>query len=130
MPGVLKYKDPTTGAWTPTGSPMPEGLKMDLLWENASPTSSFATQTITLNTEDYKYFLLEYMFSSSSPIVRTPFTIINRVGTSAGCYMNNASAELGRDIIVNNGSITIGDCKQSSTVKNTNIVPTRIYGIK
>lgn len=40
---------------------LPDGLKMDLLWENAIPASSFAEQTIAINNySEYKYLMINF----------------------------------------------------------------------
>ena len=42
------------------------GIKMELLWENISPTSEFATQTLSLDLSQYKQFLVFSKDNTSS----------------------------------------------------------------
>lgn len=138
MPGVLKYKDPTTNQWTPTGSPLPEGTEMDLLWENASPGSNFSPQTINVDSTGYKFLYVLY---------RNHTTSTNAIGylvmkdSSYNRFMEAAmSVNYHRAILeITDGTIKFDDAKyypsyskSSSSANNENsaMIPLAIYGIK
>lgn len=134
MPGVLKYKDPVTNQWTPTGSPLPEVTEMDLLWENASPTSAFAAQTVNVNSIGYSLVKIIWSYdinhpdrcsSQDAPLGKTmEMTIWSDAATPTGYYR---FADINQD-----GSITFTNASIRNNVNasNANIIPYRIYGIK
>lgn len=45
---------------------LPDGLQMDLLWENASPTSEFDVQTIYLDCTNYRLLYVVVAISKNS----------------------------------------------------------------
>jgi hypothetical protein len=108
----------------------------DLLWENASPTSTFAQQTITLDLSEYTFLFIEHI-SSGDMSARNSF--IMRVGCryNEGYFWSNIRHN--RGIISNSDGITMSDSfgyssfdasYTDSDLKDKGIVPIAIYGIK
>ena len=126
---VAKYKDPSTGEWTPIGLSVggTSGMEMDLLWENASPTSEFEPQTISLDLTDYQCAIV--MFLQGSIIIdrfRT-YNFTSAVGRNyiRGLNMTDNGIDIGGGQII----MTYGD-NSSVTTNNGANIPLRIYGIK
>lgn len=105
-------------------------LNMDLLWTNASPTSAFAAQTISLgiNLSQYKYLLFEWIEYTSytahfySKLIGNQEGIITLSTTSNRWRLYTVSSE-------NNINMTDG-CYANGAVDNNYMIPTRIFGVK
>lgn len=109
--------------------------KMELLWENASPTSEFGEQTVSIsNLQDYDLIMIRSKFSSGAyeSIVGFYKTATGSTGTIAGT--NNVIGA--RDITINDNSISFKVGTERATYNggqstNNNIcIPVEIYGIK
>lgn len=111
-----------------------------LLWENASPTSAFAEQTIALDLSKYDLVMVQFLRVNSTTAMRVNSAIIG-VGDS-GCLidlMTSASAvptvmmrtfEMSDSGITFGGALTQLTNKTERTVSPTYCIPIRIYGIK
>lgn len=126
-----------------SGSRAAEGLKTKVLWENASPSSSFAGQTITLNddVENYDYIGIICANGSSNADGRSRFMPIVMIPTSStmGAVITLAAyRNYRRNTTAMSGNfITFGDCvyyatygTNTGTNSNTNIVPRLVIGFK
>lgn len=106
-----------------------EELKTDVLWQNGSPNSSFALQTITniLDMSKYKYIVVEAKFNDTtvaSILEKVPY-IIN--GTASISRIDDNY--VGRAFrIVSATSMYFDDAYRSGTKINSHIIPYRIYG--
>lgn len=107
-----------------------------ILWTNHNPMSEFASQTITLNSNDYDY--LEFIFKSdyddSTKAIISGRTIKGYgVRTS---YTSITSFKFwSRQINYNSETnYDIGDCmvitSNSGSVSNTNLIPLYVIGYK
>lgn len=112
------------------------------VWDNASPSSSFAAQTIALDLEEYTHILVEFVSGAPSYIIAkgTSGTVprINVTSTSA----NDTVIELfRRPISFDDTAVTFGECYNSmyttitgkfsaTSVIGTAIKPLKIYGIR
>ena len=107
-----------------------------ILWTNPNPMSEFASQTITLNSNDYDY--LEFIFKSdyddSTKAIISGRTIKGYgVRTS---YTSITSFKFwSRQINYNSETnYDIGDCmvitSNSGSVSNTNLIPLYVIGYK
>lgn len=117
-----------------------ENMKAKLLWENASPTSNFSAQTITLASADYDYLMVETRSNTSDS-----FTVTHIVqkrgknwlfyvtpGSSSGYYMMNQCRTM---TYVNATQYTISGNEYGRTGGYVNNrqdlnIPYRIYGFK
>lgn len=115
-------------------------LAMELLWENASPSSDFAAQTIALDLSQidvvkvvYKVMTTsdnEYTFEAS---VNRSSTIINFVNASFSSTTQVSS----RDLTINPDGIIFKDSlnkqitsSSATSTSNSRIIPIKIYGVK
>ena len=115
--------------------------KRKLLWTNASPTSEFAAQTISLTLSSYDAVEIVCRYSTTSDS-RTRY--ICDVGSSAsidwfyytvvaGKYMGVKSRN---EVSASTTGVTFGSCttkpwnSTDSTTTNGYIIPIKIYGIK
>lgn len=119
------------------------GLSMKLLWQNASPTSAFAAQTISLDLSGDSKIIIEFNSDSSSG-VKDIQTIINPVvvgkggvGIRFGGVQDNYLGSIHfRYYQVTNNSITFNNSYYQSwtgttaTLNNNFVIPYRVYVIK
>lgn len=108
-----------------------------LLWENASPTSAFAAQTVQLNLSSYDAVFIYYQNSTpksyGSPIilVGTPEYVF-RFSSNNG----NNQRYFTRSATVTTSGVEFSACQyfqqgsSNGTAQNTDLVPVKIYGIK
>lgn len=159
---IPKYKDPTTGQWLPVGLPKsPEipisdtpptngrwwldtseegelemyGIKMELLWENASMDSEFGPQTINLDLSKYSKVKIEF----SHYLNESSISFEGRVGFDGYGFVMEGSTSMfrhARNYHVTQTGIQFFDAYEASGAngsfvkKNQRMVPRRIYGIK
>lgn len=111
------------------------GLSMELLWENASPASTFANQTVPLDTSKFTAVLIEFR-SGASNAVRIPSVMAFSKGSRyIALGDNNAGTIITRAFAVNDADIAFSAGYKYSTYKtytedNTVVIPVAIYGIK
>ena len=110
-------------------------LKMDLLWENASPTSSFAEQTISVNYSSYKLIMVVFMRDIFSDILCHVLSPTTPQKPTATMYAWNASTILYRYLAIKDNSITFYSGVRMTAVgsdvsDNDKLIPYKIYGIK
>jgi hypothetical protein len=107
-----------------------------LLWENGSPNSAFASQTLTLpNFSQFKYIVVE---SYGGVITKVKNRVteydINIETKPLLYYMNTATGNYyGREFKINSFTeILFGNTTEAlaydSSVKNDELIPLRIYG--
>ena len=115
------------------------GVSMKSLWTNASPTSNFAAQTISLSLSGYEYVLVRYLYSTNYQDIDQ--IAIVKVGRDA--YLTFAGAVSTsiylsqRTISVGSNSVTFGApayktyaSTSNPTTNNKYCIPVEIIGIK
>ena len=107
------------------------GISMELLWENASPTSTFAAQTITSDNSEYGYFLVGHKRTVSHDELR--WTIVKKNTTTIG--YNGDDRFFSRIITATDTEFVFGIGKYMENIGSIRdngdvVVPTEIYGIK
>jgi hypothetical protein len=113
------------GKWKPIDKPIPS---MKLLWTNASPTSSFAAQTVSLALTDYEFVMIESELGST----------FCKVGNSTVMFSHNTYYPCRRTVSVTTSGVTFGEglkytsCPGDSVAsdKNAVCIPRIIYGVK
>lgn len=127
--GAIGNKDNNGNFHFFTGVSIPEGLQMDLLWENSSPSSAFAAQTVTISRlNTYKIYYISFSTGSQSAIAK--------IGDGCNAmYWNRdyTGAQYWRIISssIENNSITFDNCYRiDKLLDNTTLIPLKIYGIK
>jgi hypothetical protein len=112
-------------------------MKMTKLWENPSPSSSFAVQNITLSSDNYDMLLIlynwsQYAASSFANIVQKnhAFELSATLPSSNGVQNESRYGEFNSttEIHFNEGRSSVGTT--ASTIDNARVIPTIIYGIK
>lgn len=107
----------------------------DLLWENASPTSGFASQVVTFDRGIYRFFLIEVNLTTSYTNYKACFEVENNVDTivrttiAANMLYYREAKVVGNGIQFEN-SVKFPTYGSSSTADNAFLIPYRIYGIK
>lgn len=117
-----------------TAQELAKRTQMKLLWTNASPESSFSSQTISLDLSGYSHIMVE---------TSDQYYQIIRVGKAksiegSGYITDSVSYTIlhARRVATSSNSVTIGNNyvkwanSTSCTVANNNLVPCKIYGIK
>ena len=115
------------------------GVSMKSLWANASPTSDFAAQTISLNLNGYEYVLVRYLYSTGYQDIDQ--IAIVKVGRDAYLtFTGVASTNIylsQRTINVGSDSVTFGKpvyktyaSTSNPTANNKYCIPVEIIGIK
>ena len=111
----------------------------DLLWTNASPTSSFATQTVQIDLTNYDAVII-FSHSSNTGTVIAQNTIAIKGYTES--FVMKHVAFSGTNVIVytrnsyiSEEGVQFSDATSqaqggSSTTANTTLIPYKIYGIK
>lgn len=106
-------------------------LSMELLWENASPTSSFAAQTIAVDLSKYTKCCIEYNGDLSDPNMKTEFF---NVGNAAWLH-NEHNNRTGREVNISKESVAFrvgkfGAYNELMHENNGGCVPLKIYGVR
>lgn len=101
----------------------------DLLWTNASPTSDFAAQTLTLDLSGYDAVLIETLVSGTA---NYGSSAIIRKGWSAVMAEKSATtgSVFGRQATVTASGVQFGTGYENATAYAGRMIPQRIYGIK
>lgn len=106
------------------------GMEMELLWENASLTSSFAPQTVSINFEECDLFLIVAVHAVDAPI--TCFSNIIKPGDKGSIRTFAKGVQHFRDFDSTNTGITFANTfkPNSSDSINNYTIPYKVYGIK
>lgn len=123
-----------------TGTALSGKVSRVLLWENASPTSAFGAQTVTLKANDCMFFEVAFAHRNGavSNVIRFKAGGTARIVTQAG-FTDFQAGELltiSRAITASTqNSITFGATLQKSESIDwgegvSNLIPTSIYGVK
>lgn len=116
--------------------------KWKLLWTNASPTSAFAAQTLTVPWENYDFLVIQAYYNydqHGNAFMRTMFIETNRISESwqyphnyeiIAEQGNGGGGKATRKLTFGTGTITIAQGMINGSAVNTAAVPCDIYGIK
>ena len=120
---------------------MQDQIKKKKLWTNASPTSSFASQKVSLDLTNYSGVDIEVGYNNGAdapintfecPIGRyVRVVVVGPLSTSSSIYGVSRAAEVDAD------GITFGDTTSKAfntsgngEINNARAIPLNIYGIK
>lgn len=95
------------------------GIRIVKLWENASPTSAFANQTLTLDFSSYDLIIILFNLDSNNRSVSPAISPVGHPGASV--FQNNV-----RTFLVHTNDIRFDSVSPSSAV----MIPYVIYGMK
>lgn len=106
------------------------GINMDLLWTNASPTSDFAKQTISLNLNNYKMIYIVIRRSKTNNNLHNSLVFKKGESGFIFCYLGGYGL-LYREIeSVSNSGVNFGVGVLNGNTDNQYGIPIYIYGIK
>lgn len=110
------------------------GMKMELLWENASPTSEFAAQTISLDLSNYDAIDLYYRtytsFDMNTGYYRCPVGKNQRATTSSEfIYIRDCNTTI-HGVTFRDAEYVATYGSANYTTYNSILIPIKIYGIK
>ena len=101
------------------------GVKMELLWENASPKSAFAAQSVTVDgMSNYNLFYFAFRHGILDPEHETTALIM------ANRWFVPSFREYHRYMNFTETGFTAGTGQVDATTNNGAMVPWRLYGIK
>ena len=115
------------------------GVSMKSLWTNASPTSNFAAQTISLNLSDYEYVLVRYLYSTDyQGIDQIAIVKVGRDAyltftgaASTNIYLSQRTISVGSDSVAFGAPVYKTYASTSKpTANNKYCIPVEIIGIK
>jgi hypothetical protein len=115
------------------------GCKIKKLWTNASITSSFTAQDISVKTTGCDGVMVTFRRASSGDAASSGTAIVMNYGGGDQILVEYAATMLFRDVVWNSRSkITLSDCKRliqyavtgSRETENALLIPVAIYGIK
>lgn len=108
-----------------------------LLWENASPTSNFAAQTVTLSdaVTNYDFLVIVVAFSTSTQDHSANLIPVSDIygGAEYALRINAASSNRtgGRGVTVSTATTaTFGAGAYNGSTANGYAIPVAIYGVK
>lgn len=111
-----------------------------LLWTNASPTSEFAAQTISLDLSSYQFVELVSKLTTSNigqtvdkcEVGSRVFVekFYNATSTSAHATIMHRQIDFGSDSVIFADAKSKVTDENTSTTKNSLLIPYKIYGIK
>ncbi len=114
------------------------------LWKNPNPSSAFASQTITLSSNDYDFLLVFYYSNTVDKIVLSTvcekgnrFELSRAIAYASGYYTLNGNRNCdwvsNTQYSVGNASTAFVNANGSSeriSVNNGDLIPVSIYGLK
>lgn len=116
-----------------------ERIGMKLLWSNASPTSGFAAQTISLDLSGYDFVAIQHRWGTT--VEDYHFSIVGKSKKTHLKQLENASYAnvilTSRGVTVTNTGVTF-EAGYSKTIYSsssggsqaTSLIPVAIYGLK
>lgn len=112
------------------------GIKMDLLWSNPNPTSSFSAQTIQLDLTAYKAVGIVFLSEPGTPIRTTNiFLLMKGLSYGEGSVVGGVLQYTKSRVIkaVTDSGVQFGDgynaTNQSDAKDNSKMIPLYIYGM-
>lgn len=111
-----------------------EDLSPVLLWENPDVTATFAAQTVSLDLTKYAGVVIEYNRKTTNQKLQTRFYMKRTDVTNDGGFYAcaNQTDNISRKVVISDTGVQFMSCNDVGTgaVSNTNMIPTKIYGIK
>ena len=127
--GTLPVAQGGTGATT-SASALANlgGISIKKLWENASPTSAFAAQTVSLDLSGYDYVIIDAVANVQNWIITQSFVFARN--KDANILIPSTGSLHSRDIHTKNNGIQFDGGNSGQSAINQSCVPIRICGIK
>lgn len=129
------------------------GKNIDLLWTNASPSTAFTAQTVSLNLSKYEQIIIQgagtttyaqrYADGTTTALPSAVCIVfyanmnVSQVWTPFGCSAGgNGATTWGRQVTTSSTGITFGagqrfqGASSTPSTDNTYAIPMRIWGVK
>lgn len=115
------------------------GMQMELLWENASPTSEFAAQTLNLDLSEYALIAIQVYINSTTDNLYIPQFYFIKVDEECTInftypydyiYSRAISMYSPGELYFWPGTYHNSYGSNNYTIANNLLVPIKIYGIK
>ena len=106
-----------------------EGLPTKLLWENPSPTASFATQTITVDLSAYDLIAVDFLMVNNAST--HCWSVLGVTGLQQRC-IDGQQGSLNittRNVTPSSSGVLFGSGYLSATQNDIYMIPQKIYGI-
>ena len=104
-------------------------MRMERVWQNASPTSEFAAQTISLDLFEYDFIMVLYMHRVTLQATLSSTLKKGQLGNLISVTSDNFTGY--RSVTFTDSGVTFDKCIYSKTNPNNSFcVPYEIYGIK
>lgn len=103
------------------------GTRIDLLWTNSSPASSFKAQTVSLDLSSYKSIIC-VAYNSISSLFCMP-AVFADVQDGSGIILGSRDGRY-RSFTVSKNGVSFIDAQDQSAAANNTCVPYKIYGLK
>lgn len=107
-----------------------KGVSITQIWENASPTSSFAAQTISIDLDDYDFVFITSASSSGATKYSIYWGAVGGAILMNYVYYTSQLISQNRALTVNPDSIDVANCTSNAAINNSVLVPIEIYGAK
>lgn len=126
---IIGLNEPTSDDEAATKGYADQKLSMELIWENASPSSAFPTQTVSMNTAPYELFYIECIRNTGSAIKAAE---VIRKNQTVMMFSYNVSFYYRPITPLTNGVKFSQGYKYSGSevTDDTACIPVRVYGIK
>lgn len=146
----LFYREGYQGGWRCSWTKILDensGIQMVKLWENASPTSSFAAQTVSLDLNDYDMVEISFYQATNQPYMHTKRIVVGSssdLGVVTTRFLETSGTSTSgswttsRQVTTSTTKITFGAGayeyvyvnSDNHIVNNIYTIPVAIYGIK
>lgn len=120
--------------WSTPWTLATESIQIKKVWENASPTSSFSEQTLTISTlSSYDWYVIIYKFHTTLNYALAEFGV---VGNGTIINMVDAGSIYRRNVDCSANNLTISEMNgfrvsNAANISDNNyLIPVMIYGVK
>lgn len=103
---------------------------IDLLWENASPTSEFAAQTVAVDLSLYSWCAIETYHSTTEVASTVDFMPVKEGVQYAVDVVDSSDNTARRPFTISKTGIVFDGAKRSGSNTTKYVIPVRIYGVK
>lgn len=108
------------------------GMKMDLLWTNPNPSSSFSAQTIPIDLSDYSLIIISHYTNNAVGFdtAQVIQQIIPKADGQSFLIAGMNYYQRRKVSAISNSGITFNSGQYIAQENNTVCIPQKIYGIK
>lgn len=105
-------------------------VKPVLLWQNASPSSAFGAQTVSVNGSGYDGYLIEVRFSTSDATTGVALIPVETSKMTVAAVYSGVAPAATRGISSTSLSGVVFGYGAYGSTDNNKAIPTRIWGVK